>query len=123
MLSLIHIYLAGLQLIDQSFYEAASIDGATAYQKLRFITLPRMLPSISINLLLNLSQGLKAFDIVYVLTGGGPNGSTELINTMVFKEFGKRMYGMSSAYGVVMFIITAAFGLIALKLTNKDFDS
>ncbi|MBU9736861.1 carbohydrate ABC transporter permease [Diplocloster agilis] len=117
------IYLAGLQLIDQSFYEAASIDGATAFQKLRYITLPRMLPSISINLLLNLSQGLKAFDIVYVLTGGGPNGSTELINTMVFKEFGKRMYGMSSAYGVVMFIITAVFGLIALKLTNKDFDS
>ena len=110
-------------MIDQSFYEAASIDGATAFQKLRYITLPRMLPSISINLLLNLSQGLKAFDIVYVLTGGGPNGSTELINTMVFKEFGKRMYGMSSAYGVVMFIITAVFGLIALKLTNKDFDS
>ena len=46
-----------------------------------------------------------------------------MINTMVFKEFGKRMYGMSSAYGVVMFIITAVFGLIALKLTNKDFDS
>ena len=46
--------------------DRASIDGATAFQKLRYITLPRMLPSISINLLLNLSQGLKAFDIVYV---------------------------------------------------------
>ena len=117
------IYLAGLQLIDTSFYEAASIDGASSWQKLRFITLPRMIPSISINLLLNLSQGLKAFDIVYVLTGGGPNGSTELINTMVFKEFGKRMYGMSAAYGVIVFIITAVFGLLALKLTNKDSDA
>lgn len=116
------IYLAGLQLIDPSFYEAASIDGASAWQKLRFITLPRMLPSISINLLLNLSQGLKAFDIVYVLTGGGPDGSTELINTMVFKEFGRRMYGMSAAYGVIVFIITAVFGLLSLKLTNKDSD-
>lgn len=117
------IYLAGLQLIDQSYYEAASIDGASSWQQLLFITLPRMLPSVAINLLLNLSQGLKAFDIVFVLTGGGPNGSTELINTMVFKEFGKKMYGMSAAYGVVVFIITAIFGLISLKLTSKDTDS
>lgn len=117
------IYLAGLQLIDHSYYEAASIDGATSFQKLLYITLPRMLPSVAINLLLNLSQGLKAFDIVFVLTGGGPNGSTELINTMVFKEFGKKLYGMSAAYGVIVFIITAVFGLISLKLTSKDTDS
>lgn len=116
------IYLAGLQLIDKSYYEAASIDGASSFQKLLYITLPRMLPSVSINLLLNLSQGLKAFDIIYVLTGGGPNGATELINTMVFKEFGQRMYGTSAAYGVIMFLITAVFGLISMKLTNKDFD-
>ena len=81
-----------------------------------------MLPAISINLLLNLSQGLKAFDIVYVLTGGGPSGSTELINTMVFKEFGKKLYGMSAAYGVIMFLITAVFGLAALLLTGRQTD-
>ncbi|WP_105615391.1 carbohydrate ABC transporter permease [Vallitalea okinawensis] len=117
------IYLAGLQLIDKVYYEAASIDGASAFQQLIHITIPRMLPSFAINLLLNLSQGLKAFDIIFVLTGGGPAGSTELINTIVFKEFGKKLYGMSAAYGVIVFVITAIFGLIALKVTNKDVDS
>jgi len=116
------IYIAGLQLIDKAYYEAASIDGASAWQKLVYVTLPRMLPAISINLLLNLSQGLKAFDIVYVLTGGGPSGSTELINTMVFKEFGKKLYGMSAAYGVIMFVITAVFGLISLMFTSRQTD-
>lgn len=116
------IYLAGLQLIDKGFYEAASVDGANKRQQLIYITIPRMLPSLIINLLLALSQGLKAFDIVFVLTGGGPNGSIELINTLVFHEFGKKLYGMSSAYGVVLFIITAIAGLLVLKIkdTNDD---
>lgn len=76
------IYLAGLQLIDKSYYEAAAVDGANKRQSLFYITLPHMLPSLIINLLLALSQELKAFDIVFVLTGGGPNGATELINMM-----------------------------------------
>lgn len=114
------IYLAGLQLIDKSFYEAASVDGATKTEQLFYITIPRMLPSLIINLLLALSQGLKAFDIVFVLTGGGPNGATELINTLVFNQFGKKMYGMSSAYGVILFIITAIAGLLVLRLKDNS---
>lgn len=116
------IYLAGLQLIDKSYYEAASIDGAGSLQQLRYITIPRMLPSLIINLLLALSQGLKAFDIVFVLTGGGPNGATELINTLVFDQFGKKLYGMSAAYGVILFIITAIAGLIVLRLRDNADD-
>lgn len=116
------IYLAGLQLIDKGYYEAASVDGATKSQQLVYITLPRMIPSLIINLLLALSQGLKAFDIVFVLTGGGPNGSTELINTLVFREFGKKLYGMSSAYGVILFIITAIAGLLVLKIKDNNDD-
>lgn len=116
------IYLAGLQLIDKGYYEAAAVDGANKRQQLIYITLPRMIPSLIINLLLALSQGLKAFDIVFVLTGGGPNGATELINTLVFREFGKKLYGMSSAYGVILFIITAAAGLLVLKIKDSKDD-
>lgn len=116
------IYLAGLQLIDPSYYEAASMDGANALHKLFYITLPRMVPSIIINLLLNISQGLKTFDLVYVLTNGGPNGASELINTMVFKQYGQKMYGMSAAYGVIVFIITAIFGILILNIKD-DADS
>ncbi|MCI8524849.1 MAG: sugar ABC transporter permease [Oscillospiraceae bacterium] len=116
------IYLAGLQLIDSSFYEAASIDGASAFQQLIYITIPRMTPSFIINLLLNMSAGLKTFDIIFVLTGGGPNGRTELINTMVFKQYGQKLYGMSAAYGVIVFLITAVFGLLILSIKD-DRDS
>lgn len=116
------IYLAGLQLIDKSYYEAASVDGATGFQKMLYITIPRLMPSFIINLLLNLSQGLKAFDIIFVLTGGGPAGSTELINTLVFKEFGKGLYGMSAAYGVIVFIITAVFGIAVLRIKDGNDD-
>lgn len=116
------IYLAGLQLIDKSYYEAAAVDGATKTQQLFYITLPRMIPSLIINLLLALSQGLKAFDIVFVLTGGGPNGATELINTLVFDQFGKKLYGMSSAYGVILFIITAVAGLLVLRIRDNSDD-
>ncbi len=116
------IYLAGLQLIDKSYYEAAAVDGADKLQQLWYITLPRIIPSLIINLLLALSQGLKAFDIIFVLTGGGPNGTTELINTLVFKEFGKKLYGMSSAYGVILFLITAAAGLLVLRIKDSKDD-
>lgn len=116
------IYLAGLQLIDKGYYEAAAVDGANKRQQLFYITIPRMVPSLIINLLLALSQGLKAFDIVFVLTGGGPNGATELINTLVFREFGKKLYGMSSAYGVILFVITAAAGLLVLKIKDNNDD-
>lgn len=116
------IYLAGLQLIDSSFYEAAAIDGANAFQQLIYITIPRMIPSFIINLLLNMSAGLKTFDIIFVLTGGGPNGKTELINTMVFKQYGQKLYGMSAAYGVVVFLITAVFGILILNIKD-DRDS
>lgn len=114
------IYLAGLQLIDKTYYEAAAVDGANEMQQLIFITLPRIIPSLIINLLLSLSQGLKAFDIIFVLTGGGPSGSIELINTLVFREFGKKLYGMSSAYGVILFVITAVAGLLVLKLRDDQ---
>ncbi len=116
------IYLAGLQLIDKSYYEAAAVDGADKLQQLWYIILPRIIPSLIINLLLALSQGLKAFDIIFVLTGGGPNGTTELINTLVFKEFGKKLYGMSSAYGVILFLITAAAGLLVLRIKDSKDD-
>lgn len=114
------VFLAGLQLIDEGYYEAAAIDGANKFQQLIYITIPRMLPSFIINLLLTLSQGLKAFDIIFVLTGGGPAGSTELISTTVWREFGKKLYGMSAAYGVIVFVITAAFGLLVLRIKDTS---
>lgn len=114
------IYLAGLQLIDSTYYEAADLDGAGYFAKLWYITLPRMIPSVIINLLLNMSAGLKTFDIIFVLTNGGPNGKTELINTLAFHQYGQKMYGMSAAYGVIMFVITAIFGILILQIRDQQ---
>lgn len=100
------ILLAGLQMIPEEYYEAASIDGAGAWKKFTKITLPFLKPSLMTVTVLNTIHGLRVFDIIYSLTGGGPGGLTEVINTQVFKEFGMGRYGMANALNVVIFLIT-----------------
>ncbi len=115
------ILLAGLQMIPEEYYEAASIDGATAGQKFRKITLPFLRPSLTTVIVLNTIHGLRVFDIIYSLTGGGPGGLTEVINTQVFKEFGLGRYGMANALNVVIFIITVVIALSMQKaLRGKE---
>lgn len=100
------ILLAGLQMIPEEYYEAASIDGAGAWKKFTKITLPFLRPSLMTVTVLNTIHGLRVFDIIYSLTGGGPGGLTEVINTQVFKEFGMGRYGMANALNVVIFLMT-----------------
>lgn len=105
------ILLAGLQMIPEEYYEAASIDGANKWMKFRKITIPFLRPSLTTVIVLNTIHGLRVFDIIYSLTGGGPGGLTEVINTQVFKEFGLGRYGMANALNVVIFVITVVIAL------------
>ncbi|HIZ23269.1 MAG TPA: sugar ABC transporter permease [Candidatus Blautia faecigallinarum] len=105
------ILLAGLQMIPEEYYEAASIDGASKWMQFWKITLPFLRPSLTTVIVLNTIHGLRVFDIIYALTGGGPGGLTEVINTQVFKEFGLGRYGMANALNVVIFVITVAIAL------------
>lgn len=105
------ILLAGLQMIPEEYYEASSIDGAGPWKKFTKITLPFLRPSLMTVIVLNTIHGLRVFDIIYALTGGGPGGLTEVINTQVFKEFGMGRYGMANALNVVIFIITMVIAL------------
>lgn len=115
------ILLAGLQMIPEEYYEASAIDGAGAWKQFWKITLPYLRPSLMIVTVLNTIHGLRVFDIIYALTGGGPGGLTEVINTQVFKEFGMGRYGMSNALNVVMFFITVIIALAMQKvLTGKE---
>ena len=113
------IYLAGLQMIPKSFYESASIDGAGVWRKFINITFPYLLPAITINMILNLIQGLKVFDLIYVLTKGGPGNTTGVLNTAVFEEFSSGRYGMGTAVGVVIFLLTSLTAYSALKLMRR----
>lgn len=110
------IFLAGLQMIDRDYYEAAALDGAGKLALFRYITMPFLLPSITINLILNTIHGLKVFDIVMALTNGGPGNATQVINTFVFKTYGMGAYGLSNALSTFIFIVTTLIALATLKL-------
>jgi len=109
------IFLAGLQAIPKDYYEASSIDGASAWVQFIKITIPFLMPSLTITTVLNTIHGLKTFDLIFALTGGGPGSLTEVINVSVFREYSLGRYGMSTALGVVVFLITS---IIALTMKN-----
>lgn len=110
------IYIAGMQMIDKSYYEAASIDGAGNLAKFIKITIPFLASATTINLVLNTIHGLRVFDIVFSLTGGGPGNTTEVLNTAVLRAYSMGTYGLSTALGVIVFIITSVIALSALKI-------
>lgn len=114
------IFLAGLNTIPKSYYEAAQIDGANFWHRLRFITLPMLTGSIMINLVFGITYGLKVFDIVYVLTNGGPGHATEVLTTYAFQLYSKGQYGMSSALNTILLLITAIVGVFIVKTLGKQ---
>lgn len=116
------IYIAGLQAISEDYLEAADIDGANWWQKLRYVIIPDMIPSITINLILNLIAGLKVFDLVFVLTNGGPARATEVLNTQVYKEYSSGRYGFSTALGLIMFVFTCIVAFSVLKGMSREED-
>ena len=77
------IYIAGLQNIDQSLYEAADIDGATGWKKFRYVTFPLIAPAFTINMVLSVERAFKEYDLMFALTGGGPGRASELISMTI----------------------------------------
>lgn len=115
-------FLAGLQIIPVELYEASKIDGANKWQSFRFITFPMLGSTTAMVLLLTTVGCIKSFDLVYVMTNGGPYRSTELITLRIFNEaFGtaKHYFGYASAEATILFLIILAFSLIQLKSFSK----
>jgi len=104
------ILIAGLHVIPTEYYEAAQIDGANGWDEFWKITLPLLMPTLTVTTVLNLLYGLKVFDVVWVLTNGGPGYATETVYTMVFKEFSKGRYGVSTALSTLLFVIMSIGG-------------
>lgn len=102
------IYLAGLQTMDQEVVEAAEVDGAHGWKKFWNITLPLLAPSFTTSVVLNLIGGLKLYDLVKVLTGGGPGYATNSISTYIgTMYFDNQTAGYASAIGVFLFVLIA----------------
>ncbi|GAA3936132.1 sugar ABC transporter permease [Microbacterium soli] len=114
------IYLAGLQSIPTMYYEAARLDGANAVRTFRSITMPMLQPAFATSVVLNLIGGMKLFDIIQVLTAGGPGYSTHSVSTLIAKMyFGSQRAGYASAMGVVLFLIIAVFTLVLNTALNR----
>jgi raffinose/stachyose/melibiose transport system permease protein len=104
------IFLAGLQSIPQEVNEAAAIDGCGPVRRFWSVTRPLLAPALTINLMLSIIGGIKLFDQVYALTGGGPGHATDTISTLIYKDgFTLGEFGYSIALAVVLTIIAAVF--------------
>lgn len=114
------VYIAGLQAIHGDIQEAAMIDGATRMQRLFKITIPNMMPSITICTFLTITNSFKLFDQNLALTGGEPLHKTEMLALNIYSTFYGRVgaEGVGQAKAVVFFIIVVAIGLLQLKLTR-----
>jgi multiple sugar transport system permease protein len=111
------IILAGLQMIPQELYEAASIDGATAWQKFRHITLPLLKPALLLALLFRTIDALRVFDLVFVMTQGGPADATNVLQFYGYKKsFAEGMIGYGSALAVAVFLLSLLLSLIYIRL-------
>jgi multiple sugar transport system permease protein len=98
--------LAGLQSIPEDYYSAARVDGASALQRLRYITLPCLMPVIGVTTILVVLWIFRDFSIIYVLTGGGPLKATQTLSIMTYEQaFGFHRMGYASAIGIVTLII------------------
>lgn len=115
------LLLAGLQTIPSSLYEAASIDGAGKLKQFMKITLPLLKSSILVALLFRTLDAFRVFDLVYVLTGGGPANSTETISLLAYKVmFNQTNFGDGSALSVIVFICVAIISMIYIKFLGRD---
>ena len=114
------IVLGGLASLPQDPYEAAALDGATAFQCFRHITLPLLWPFIMVALVLRAVDALKAFDTIFVITGGGPGTSSETLNLYLYQEaFSYYDIGYASAIVVVFFLLIMAVALVLMKPRRK----
>lgn len=113
------IYLAGLQAIEPELYESARIDGAGAWEQFRYITVPMVGPSTFFLLIMNVIYSFQVFDIVFVLTGGGPGYSTSVLVTYAYQNgFVTRDQGYAAAIGIVLLVLTLAFTAVQWRFSR-----
>jgi ABC-type sugar transport system permease subunit len=115
------LLLAGLQNIDSSLYEAARIDGASAWRQFRHVTLPLLRPAILVALIFRTLDAFRVFDLVYALTGGGPGTSTEPIALYTFNALLQNLqFGYGSALSVIVFLLTFGLAMIYIRVLGAE---
>lgn len=112
--------LAGLESIDRALYEAARIDGASVWRQFIEITLPLLWPALAVATLFRALDGLRVFDLIYVLTAGGPGTATEPISLYTFNALLQNLrFGFGSALAMIVFALTFVFALVYIRLLGR----
>ncbi|WP_127145456.1 carbohydrate ABC transporter permease [Pelagibacterium montanilacus] len=115
------LFIAGLQAIDKHLLEAADIDGASGWQKFRYVTLPLLGPTVRLSIFFAVIGSLQLFDVVMPLTGGGPSNSTETLVTFLYSYGVMRMQvGFGSAAGVVLFVICVVLAFTYKRVLMRN---
>ena len=113
------IYIAGLVAIPQEYYEAARVDGSTAWQRFRNITLPLVQPATTTVVMLSLIGGLRSFELIWAMTRSGPGFTSDVIASVIYKQYQAGFYGLSTAGNVVLFLVVTAIIIPIQYILNK----
>ncbi|WP_235036066.1 carbohydrate ABC transporter permease [Curtobacterium sp. 18060] len=117
------IFIAGIVAIPQEYFEAARVDGASAWSIFRNITLPLSRPAMGTVIILSLIGGLRSFDLIWAMTGGGPGFTSDVIASVIYKQYQAGFYGLSTAGNVVLFVVVTAIMVpISWLLNRKEAD-
>lgn len=117
------IFIAGIQAIDKTYYEAAVIDGAGKLKQLFYITIPLARPAMNSVIMLAFIGGMRSFDLIWAMTGGGPGYATEVVASAVYKQYAAGYYGLSTAGNVIMFLMIAVLAYPLQKfLLSREVD-
>lgn len=113
------IYIAGIVSIPAEYLEAAKVDGASAWQVFRRIILPLARPATVTVIILSLIGGLRSFDLIWAMTRGGPGFTSDVIASVIYKQYQAGFYGLSTAGNVVLFVVVTAIVLPLSRFLNR----
>lgn len=117
------IYIAGIAAIPNEYFEAARVDGANAWQQFRNIILPLSFPATATVIILSLIGGLRSFDLIWTTTQGGPGFASDVIASVIYKQYQAGFYGLSTAGNVILFVVVAAIIFpLSRWLNSKEVD-
>jgi raffinose/stachyose/melibiose transport system permease protein len=102
------IFIAGIVSIPREYFEASAVDGASAFRRFWHIVLPLSKPAITTVIILSLIGGLRSFDLIWAMTRGGPGFTSDVIASVIYKQYQAGFYGLSTAGNVVLFLLVTA---------------
>lgn len=113
------IFIAGIVAIPQEYFEAAKVDGAGSWSTFLSITLPLSRPAMGTVIILSLIGGLRSFDLIWAMTQGGPGFSSDVIASVIYKQYQAGFFGLSTAGNVVLFIVVTAIMVPVSRFLNR----